>query len=1534
MKRLYKILRSVAVVILVIAFVLPAGVYVALSVPGVQHAICEGVERELSKLLTVDVEIDHVSITPFNRLTLHRVRVADANGDTAMTVRRIGGGVELWELLSRRRLVMSYAEVIGMDAKIYRDSAGGPLNIQPIIDALSPKDKSKPPTRFDFRVNTVVIRTSSVRYDVLSAPEDTARLDVNHIYVSDVKADVQLPRMANDDYTVELRRLAMREKSGLVLERLSGKFHVWNEGATAEGVEVRMPSTRIALGDISTVFGSLKGLKDTWRELPVELRIEEGSYVNPSDFKALAPVLGGLDVKMDVWAHVMGNPESVAVQGVSVASEGLLSLKAEGTVDGMCTGDISADFPMIELNANGAGVAEVLRGMVPLHENAVRVLGNVGELTLTGDFSGDANAGRVQADVDGTGLGLGLTCDYRRRGAKLPVALKGVLALRDFNGAELLDGTSVNLKELTKVTAEADFDIVMNGKKPSGEVDMLVSTLVYKNHEYTGITSSVSVDGTHYSGSLNVDNPGVMLDVTANADVTAGYKRLDFDVSARDVNPALLNMPGAREGYLLSMFGRGELEGRDADSVVGRIDVNDVTYVDASGRGLRIDNVTVESECADSVNRVTLRSDVADGSVTGRYRLTKIPAIAKTIVANVMPKLTGVRAEGTEYKPLTADVADELTFDLTIKDSRPIEELVKLPVKVIYPVNMDGYVNARNQAMGLKIDAPYLQQGNKLIENTALHVNVVQDADVDSVSHADVYFTTMMPTKKGVLTLSTTAAALDDRVDAKLSWKVNRERNFSGDVNVSASFDRDEDNALMTVLDINPSKLVFNDTVWTVDPARITIRGKEAEVRDFRMGRSGQFLTIGGRASAYAGDSIMVELQDVNLDYVFETLDISNAMFGGNATGKIYATELFSKTPRAYTPGLNVARMSYNHSLMGDARIISEWVPETKAITINAEIVQPNGRRSYVSGDIKPMADSLDLHFDADKLEIGFLQPFMSAFATEVSGYASGKARLWGSFKLIDMVGDVYGEDVRLKLGFTNTAYTTTDSVRFTPGRIDLRDLTLYDAYGNTAKLNGWLTHECFKKPRFNFTITDARRMLVYDVKENNDTRWYGRIFGNGGASVTGEPGVVEIGVNMSTAPNSMFTFVLSDELNAQEYNFITFRDRDQARKDSIAALSAPPAAVRELKERLNAGGGDGEPSVYKLNFAVDVTPQAQVNLIMDPVSGDRIRAYGHGNMRMVYNSADEDLRMNGTYTVERGNYNFTLQDIIIKDFTIKDGSSITFHGDPYAAELDIKATYAVNANLSDLDESFLADKDLNRTNVPVHALLMVTGDMRQPDINFDLEFPTLTQDTYRKVRSIVSTEEMMNRQIIYLLALNRFYTPDYMTATKGNELVSVASSTISSQLSSMLGQLSDNWNIAPNFRSDRGDFSDVEVDVALSSHLLNNRLLLNGNFGYRDKSLNNNSFIGDFDIEYLLNRSGSIRLKAYNRYNDQNFYVKSALTTQGVGVVFKRDFDDIFSFLRPWLRKRKKAQPAVEPVDSTATPDKAADGDGLLQFK
>ena len=303
---------------------------------------------------------------------------------------------------------------------------------------------------------------------------------------------------------------------------------------------------------------------------------------------------------------------------------------------------------------------------------------------------------------------------------------------------------------------------------------------------------------------------------------------------------------------------------------------------------------------------------------------------------------------------------------------------------------------------------------------------------------------------------------------------------------------------------------------------------------------------------------------------------------------------------------------------------------------------------------------------------------------------------------------------------------------------------------------------------------------------------------------------------------------------------------------------------------------------------------------------------------------------MYSKYAITEGTYNFSLQDLILRDFTIKPGSSIAFNGDPYQAILNITAAYRVNTNLSDLDKSFSTDKDLNRTNVPVDALLNVTGDLQHPEIKFDIALPTLTSDVERKVKSIISTDDMMSRQIIYLLALQRFYTPEYMgSGSNGSaELASVASSTISSQLSNMLGQLTDKVTLSPSFRSDRGDFSDMEVDVSLSSKLLNNRLLINGNFGYRDKSTSQTTFIGDFDIEYLLNKNGNLRLKAYNHVNDQYYYLKSALTTQGIGIIYRRDFDNPFTFLK---RRKKKSKDVIKSngTESGASSDSIKNSKG-----
>ncbi|MDE6177492.1 MAG: translocation/assembly module TamB, partial [Paramuribaculum sp.] len=489
----------------------------------------------------------------------------------------------------------------------------------------------------------------------------------------------------------------------------------------------------------------------------------------------------------------------------------------------------------------------------------------------------------------------------------------------------------------------------------------------------------------------------------------------------------------------------------------------------------------------------------------------------------------------------------------------------------------------------------------------------------------------------------------------------------------------------------NPGKSVFNDTVWNITPSDIRFCDRRLTVDRFNVSRPGQQISINGIASESADDSVHVHLDDINLDYVFETLGIANAMFGGRATGNFYAAAALSPSPRLYTDDLHVAGIKYNYCRMGDADIRSRWDVDEKAVRIYADIAGEHGNISTIDGMIKPLTEELDFRFHADDVPVGFLKPFMEAFTSDVKGHASGDAHLYGTFKLLDMTGDLFARDFTLKLDFTNCYYSTTDSIHLRPGRIDIPSVRLRDPMGHTALLNGLVTHHCFKEPTFDFAVTEAKSLLVYDIAPTAETIWYGKVFGNGGAHVKGVPGRIDIGVDMATAPGSSFSFVLSDSEEASDYDFITFRDITPVDPD---LANRPPTTldiIADLRKRVAAHSDvQSSPSIYNMEFDIDVNPNTLVTLVMDPVGGDRIRARGSGNMRLAYNSADDDLKLYGRYTLTEGSYNFTLQDIIIKEFTIDDGSEISFTGNPYAPQLDVKAIYSLNANLSDLDESFL----------------------------------------------------------------------------------------------------------------------------------------------------------------------------------------------------------------------------------------------------
>ena len=1512
MRIVWKLFRAVVSALLLVAVLLPAALYVLLSLDPVQKGVRQTAETELSNLLGADVSIGYVRIHPFRRLNVDGVSVA-LGTDTVARIGTISAGVELLPLITRQQFVVDYALVDGLDLAVTRTAPGEPLNIQPVLDRLK-SDNKGPRKQFSLEINTIIVRRASASYDVLSAPPaDSLRFDPNHIGVRDLAVNAFIPVLTDKTYDINLDHLSFEERSGFTLEKLTGNLTFTPDSLCVADLSLSLPNSRLSFRPLRMAYSSPDKIVQNLAERPLLVATGDDCLLYPPDLGPFVPALGMLESVIGFGLEAEVSTDAIALHSLEIedVSGHAFDANFSGSVRGFAHRDsLRYDLTEGRMRINGPELRAMLGPLVPA--GVAKEMNKVPDLRFRLGGAGTLAAGRVDIHSAGTPGRITADASYRRFGHIYK--LSGDMDIADFNL-----GLITSNSRLGKVDASISGNATLARKLTEANVDADIARFDFKGYSYTDVEVGFDLSEDNKAQvSLNINDPAAQLMAYGIYDCGPD-PTLHATALANNIDLAAMHLfdkhPDKRLGAKLNV----EVNDFDSRNLDAEVRLNDISWTDSTGQGIHIPKVNAIAKAGEYSNSLELTTPFISGKLEGHYDFARLVPTLKGMVGHFMPAL-GWEMPVSDDDEEATDRSNIFRFDFDLKPWPEITQLINLPFTIEYDGNISGKVDSSTGYADILVDLPYISQGNKLIEFTSAFAKLDMANDKSMV-----YATTQMPTKKGDMNLATVITGADNKVDTRVEWGLQRAIPINGTLDVSAELFRlvNEAGARFPVeasVNFLPGTINFGDDTWNIAKSQIDISSDNIYVKDFALDTGRQRIQIDGSAGDDPDDMLSVGLNNIRLIHIFETLEINNVLIDGNATGNITAKNLLTKEPILECPKLHVDSIGYNSCYFGNADVLARWEGERRAIYLDADLTGFEGRKSHIYGDIYPMAESLDLNFVADSIPVGFLRPFMAAFTSSITGRATGRCRLFGTFHDLDLEGDVFADNVKIKVDFTNVTYSATDTIHIRPGSINLKDITIRDPEGHTANLNGYVRHTFFNAPRFKFDITDARDLLSYNVNSRLNPDWYGTIYGNGNAAIEGHPGVVNIGVNMSTGPRSTFTFVLSDRLDAENYSFLNFRDVTPDSIRPVVADNDPtPSAIKKIKKRLGRKNEDS-PSDYNMDIIVAANPNATITLVVDPVGGDEIKAQGDGNLHMVYQSANNDLNMWGKYTVQTGKYQFTLQDIIIKDFTIKNGSEIQFDGDPYGVKTKLSAYYATNANLTDLDESFQQDKEVARTNVPVHALMNVSGDIRQPTIDFDMEFPTLTSDTYRKVKSIVSTPDMMNRQIIYLLALNRFYTPDYMASTtKGNELFSVASSTLSSQLGNMLGKLSENWSIAPNLRSDRGDFSDVEVDVALSSRLLNNRLLFNGNFGYRDKALNNDQFIGDFDIEYLLNKSGTWRLKAYNRYNDRNYYVRTALTTQGVGIMLRRDFDSMLSFLHP--KKKKAEQPAAA---DTVPPAKA----------
>ncbi len=1545
-KRVYKVVRSLLFTIVAFVAFLYVALYVLLSIPAVQNKVRDIAEKELSTLFTSELRIDNLSIYPFNEIVVEGVTLFEQGSSLECAkIERLGAGISLWKLIKDQQIVVTYVELLGLDARIRQDKKEGPLNIQFLIDAFKPKEKNKPPTPFDLEIRNIVVRKSKASLSrpwLKSGNEKFPNL--SYLGISQLNADLTIPRLSNDVMVFDLRRLEANLENMIKIESLQGIISLEKGMLTIQNFSLRTEESKLAVSDVSLPVKYDGGIGKWLESNSLEVSID-APRINPAEFAFLWSPLSNLNSDLSLKVKAAGNLSGINLPifelitaDIGQKNPGFFSISISGRADLENTdgkrflNHVALDRLSLKSTPGfNSKLVGLLKSDGPSNDKAARIIEAVGNLDLNakGSWSADNSMGNSEASLEldlVSGVGdVNVAADWLRNGSTDKVNLGvnspgidfGKLLAIDFLGHTVIDLKADALidNHLFSLKKGADVDKISSLIK-SAEINLDLPQATLKRYDLKSTSLKFSKSGQRLEGMLTCRDDNFNLGVDIDALIAGASSQLSLAGDIEKLRPGVIN--GILETFTddKTIYGNKDfiasgsvdmkLQGNTPDNLQGEIRLNDLYFQEvASGKSLNLDNLEILASIGEGptpYRSYSVISDWVEGAISGRFQPTRIPKVIAGMLSETYPTL--INAPGG-WEKMRYD--DDFVFDFTVKRHGEWAEFLNLPITLLYEAEIKGEFNGADQTLTASVSAPYIQQGkDKLIRKSRVNATLCEGS-------GNVNFNTVYPTKKGDLEILGDISSVNGEFNISLDFNPEKTTSFYGQLDMAASIHNSlpPSKGKEVKVRILPSKLYLNQAEWNVSEALLsyynTSEGPRAEITGFSVEHDGQFVSVNGIASSSQEDEVLAILNDVDLDYIFDTLNINYVKFGGQATGEAFGSGLFSKNIQAETRNLHVKDLSYNGAVLGDGELHGDFDIAKKRIGIRADISEDKRKVAVVDGGIWLGRDSLAFGIDADKVRIGFLAPFMAAFASKVEGRASGKAQLYGTFSDINMKGRLFADTIALGVAYTNVTYCGSDSVRIDPGRIEIPSFRLYDTQGHSAILTGELTHRYFHDPEFDFRIRDASNLLLYDTNPAMNPVWYGRIYGSGSGRILGRGNYVGITADMTTEANSTFTFVLSDQLEATEYSFLTFTDKAKAKREAEqpVEISETDIIVEAFKKRVQEM--QGPESVFGMDIRATLTPGVLMTLVMDPVAGDKIVARGSGAMNMEYRSDTDDLKMYGKYVLDEGSYNFSLQDVILKDFIIKQGSSISFNGDPMAGLLDIRAAYRVNTNLTDLDQSFAMDRDLNRTQVPVDAMLIVSGDMTQPDITFDIELPTLNDEVEQKVRSVISSEDMMNLQMIYLLALNRFYTPEYMGGSSGGEWASVASSTISSQLQNVLGQLTDKFSVAPSIRSDKGDFSDLEVDVALSSRLFNNRLLINGNLGYRDPSTSSTTFIGDFDIEYLLNRSGNWRLKAYNHFNDQNYYLKSALTTQGVGVVWQRDFNHIFG-----IRKRKKTPEAA----------------------
>ncbi|MDN3723523.1 translocation/assembly module TamB domain-containing protein [Aequorivita sp. SDUM287046] len=1441
-------------------------IVIIFSIPAVQTWAAKKVTANLNETYGTDINIQRLGLNWKGDVDIREVYIADHHQDTLIYSKEVQTNIISFQNLINGELgfgdiVLSHAKLY---VKTYKDEANDNLSI------FAKKFKTDKPstTPFSLFSNDVTLNNSRVKIsdENLEKPEifvlDNVNLIANNFNIDDT------------DVKAEIKTLSFLSSWGIDVKDLQADFSYTETNITLNELYLETTESKL-IGDVDLDY-SENGMSDFVNEVMITAHFQD-SQLSTNDLNSFYNEFGP-DQLILLNMDFKGTLNNFVANNLFLET-GDTNIQGNYSFNNLL--DPEKEYSIVASNHSISSNYFDLRRFMPT------VLGEVvpAELKELGGFNFSGNTSIIGNELNTNSIllsSIGQATVSLKMGNIDNIDFahyKGNVVLKEFNLGRIANTTS-----LGKMTANLNFDgRGFDKDNVNTEISGTVSSFVFEGYNYKNIVVSGNLKNPLFNGELSINDPNLKLEFKGLIDASAKTNHFDFEA---DVEFAELNQLNLVTRDSISVFtGKVvvDMDGRTIDDLVGTINFSQTFYQNERDY-FYFDDFTVTSTFDGPVRTIEINSpDIIKGQISGEFLIEDIPNLFQNGIASIY----------ANYIPQEVTTNQYIDYEFVVYNK--IVDVFVPEIQLGDNTRLKGAVSSDQSKFKLDFRSPEII----LFENYIGKLNIQVDNDnplYNTYISADSVYTGFYNLKN----LDIINKTLNDTMYVRTEFRGGQKKEDLFNLSLYHTINP----AGKSVIGVKKSDITYKNNVWYLNENNNQLNKvvfddnfKEIRIDSLVLSHENEVIQMAGimRDSTYK--DFKVRFKDVNIGNI--TPEVDSLRLNGNMNGSFD----FLQKNGAYYPNsaVTIDNVNINEIPFGNLKLNIEGNEDLTKYRINTSLTNNEVKSIQAVGeiDVSPRNPQILLNLDLNQFNMQAFSPFGGEVITDVRGFISGNAKVSGSYKSPDILGRFTLENSGLKIPFLNTDFDIENNSQIivTKNKFEIARTNITDTKFETQGiLYGNATHSNFSEWALNLHVEAPERLLVLNTPKEEDALYYGTAFISGRADIVGPIDELVIDVQATTQPGTTFKIPISDTESISDDSFVHFLSP----KEKEARIKGEDLINEEAKG-------------LSLNFDLDINKNAEVEVVVDQQNNSTLKGRGAGILLIEINTNGK-FQMYGDFQIYEGLFDFRYGGVIQRNIGVVPGGNITWDGAPEKANLNLSAIYKTQANPSIL----LDNPSINR-KIPVEVVVGLNGQLAQPALKFDIDFPNVSSTLKSELEYKLKTEEQKQNQAIFLLATGNFVNDNYGGS---NAFAGTLADRVSSLVNDLFADQDGKFKLGLGYTvgDDTPDQETADyVDVTISTKITE-RILINGKVGVPVGGANETSVAGDIEVQWLINDDGSLRMTFFNRQADLQFIGEDQIFEQGAGISYSVDFNTFQELMLKLFNKKIEieAELPVIPDDNS----------------